>query len=76
MEQPPEPPEVPPSELTAAQRRIAPMLAQGWSIGVIAVTLDLPAEAVELCRDSIYKKLGTEDRAALAEWVIRHQVID
>jgi DNA-binding NarL/FixJ family response regulator len=76
MPQPPEPPEVSPSELDATQRRIAPMLAQGWSIDVIAVTLDLPAETVELCRDSIYRKLGTDDRAALAQWVIRHQVID
>lgn len=76
MERPRRPHEVPPSELTPKERRMAPMLAQGWSTDEIAVTLQLTPETVELYRASIYKKLGTDNPTALARWVIHHQVTD
>lgn len=76
MECPPEPPEVPASDLTARERRIAPMVAQGWSNDVIARTLELPTETVELYRGSIYRKLGTDDHLLLAQWLIHQHLID
>jgi DNA-binding NarL/FixJ family response regulator len=71
-----EPPGIPPSELTPKERRMAPMLAQGWSDDEIALTLQLTPETVELYRASICRKLGTDDPAALAQWVIRYEVTD
>ncbi|MBU0618196.1 MAG: helix-turn-helix transcriptional regulator, partial [Planctomycetes bacterium] len=76
MENPLEPPSVLPSELTPRERRITPMLAQGWSDDEIAVTLQLTPETVELHRASVYRKFGTDEPFALALWVMRHQVTD
>jgi DNA-binding NarL/FixJ family response regulator len=62
--------------LTARQREILQMVAEGKSTKEIAFVLDVSIKTVETHRAALMDRLGIRDVAGLVVYAIRHGVID
>lgn len=62
--------------LTARQREILQMVAEGKSTKEIAFVLDVSVKTVETHRAALMDRLGIRDVAGLVVYAIRHGVID
>jgi DNA-binding NarL/FixJ family response regulator len=63
----------PPSPLTAREREIAALVAQGLSNKAIAEQLVLSDRTVEMHVSNALGKLGFSSRAQLAAWAVEHR---
>ena len=61
-----------PDDLTAREREVAALIAQGKSNGEIASELVLSKRTVEKHIANIFSKLGFTSRAQIVRWVIEH----
>jgi DNA-binding NarL/FixJ family response regulator len=68
-------PEDPLSRLSARERQVLQMIAEGSSIVDIAGTLSLSRKTVETYRERMMEKLGLDNFAALVKFAIRQGVI-
>lgn len=64
----------PPNLLTARQREILRLIADGSSTKQIAADLDVSVKTVESHRAQIMAKLGIHDTAGLVRYAIRHGI--
>lgn len=62
----------PASRLTACEREVAPLVAEGLSNQQIAHELVLSERTVDVHVSNILRKLGLSSRAQLAAWVVRN----
>lgn len=62
--------------LTARQREILQMVAEGKSTKEIAFVLDVSVKTVETHRAALMERLGIRDVAGLVVYAIRHGLID
>lgn len=62
--------------LTAREREVLQLLAEGRSNGAIAARLLISVNTVETHRAAMMKKLGVRSLAELVRYAIRNQVID
>jgi len=65
----------PEEQLTARQREILQLIAEGKSTKDIAVTLDLSIKTVETHRKDLMDRLGIHDVAGLVRYAIRAGII-
>lgn len=63
-------------QLTARQREILQMIAEGKSTKEIAFVLDVSVKTVETHRGALMERLGIRDIAGLVVYAIRHGIID
>lgn len=63
-------------QLTARQREILQMIAEGKSTKEIAFVLDVSVKTVETHRAALMDRLGIRDVAGLVVYAIRHGLID
>ena len=68
-------PEDPLSRLSARERQVLQMIAEGSSVAHIAVTLSLSRKTVETYRERMMAKLRISDFATLVKFAIQHDVI-
>ncbi|HEU4650596.1 MAG TPA: LuxR C-terminal-related transcriptional regulator [Croceibacterium sp.] len=61
--------------LTACEVQFVRLVAQGHSLRQIAELLELPNEAVERCRASAMRKIGTDCAAGLTSYAVRHGLV-
>jgi DNA-binding NarL/FixJ family response regulator len=64
-------PEDPLTRLSAREREVLQMIAEGRSIVDIAETLSLSRKTVETYRERMMEKLGLENLAALVKFAIQ-----
>jgi DNA-binding NarL/FixJ family response regulator len=69
-----DPPEDPLSRLSARERQVLQMIAEGSSIVDIARTLSLSRKTVETYRERMMEKLGLDNLAALVKFAIQQGV--
>jgi two-component system, NarL family, response regulator NreC len=60
------------TELTARQRDVLRLIAQGRPMKEIALILDLPAVTVETDKDDLMTELGLESTAELVQYAIKN----
>ncbi len=63
-------------QLTARQREILQMIAEGKSTKEIAFVLDVSVKTVETHRGALMERLGIRDIAGLVVYAIRHGILD
>jgi DNA-binding NarL/FixJ family response regulator len=68
-------PEDPLSQLSARERQVLQLIAEGNSIVDIAGKLSLSRKTVETYRERMREKLGLDDLASLIKFAIQHNVI-
>jgi DNA-binding NarL/FixJ family response regulator len=68
-------PEDPLDSLSARERQVLQMLAEGTSIAGIAATLSLSPKTVETYRARTMQKLGLDNFAALVKFAIQHNLV-
>jgi len=61
--------------LTAREREILRLLAEGLSAKQVAAHLDLAVKTVDVHKTNLMRKLDVHDRAELIKWAISHKVI-
>jgi two-component system, NarL family, response regulator NreC len=61
--------------LTAREREILKLLAEGLSAKQVAAHLDLAVKTVDVHKTNLMRKLDVHDRAELIKWAISHKVI-
>jgi DNA-binding NarL/FixJ family response regulator len=66
----------PAAGLTAREREILQLVAQGRSNGEIARTLEISEPTVKGHLWRVYRKIGVANRTAAARWVARSQLLD
>ncbi len=64
------------SRLSARERQVLKLLADGHSILHIATTLCLSRKTVETYRERLMQKLGLHDLASLVKFALRHGVVE
>jgi DNA-binding NarL/FixJ family response regulator len=69
-------PEDPMLVLSARERQVLKMLAEGRSIVDIAAKLSLARKTVETYRERTMEKLGVRDLPALVKFAIRHSLVE
>jgi DNA-binding NarL/FixJ family response regulator len=57
--------------LTAGERRVAKLVAQGWTNAEVARELNLRTKTVEWTLTNVYRKLRVRSRTELAIEVVR-----
>jgi DNA-binding NarL/FixJ family response regulator len=67
--------EVPLASLTARQREILQMIAEGKSTKAIAFALNLSGKTVETHRAALMDRLGIHDLAGLVIYAVRHELV-
>jgi DNA-binding NarL/FixJ family response regulator len=67
--------EAPLESLTARQREILQMLAEGKSTKAMAFLLEVSVKTVETHRASLMERLGIHDLAGLVIYAARHQLV-
>lgn len=67
--------EAPDQRLTARQREILQLLAEGLSTKQIAVRLNVSVKTVETHRADLMKRLGIHDLAGLVRYALRHGLV-
>jgi DNA-binding NarL/FixJ family response regulator len=65
-------PDDPLSQLSARERQVLQMIAEGHSAVEIAEALSLSRKTVETYRERMMKKLGVDNFAALVKFAIQH----
>jgi DNA-binding NarL/FixJ family response regulator len=68
-------PEDPLSQLSARERQVLQMIAEGHSVVDIAGKLSLSRKTVETYRERMMEKLGLHDVAGLIKFAIQHGVV-
>jgi DNA-binding NarL/FixJ family response regulator len=68
-------PEDPLSQLSARERQVLQMIAEGYSVVDIAGKLSLSRKTVETYRERMMEKLGLHDVAGLIKFAIQHGVV-
>lgn len=71
-----EAPEDPITLLSARERQVLKMLAEGYSILRIAAKLSLSRKTVETYRERLMEKLGVRDLPALVKFALKHGLIE
>lgn len=61
--------------LTAREREILKLLAEGLSAKQVAAHLDLSVKTVDVHKTNLMRKLDVHDRTELIKWAISHKVI-
>ena len=61
--------------LSARERQVLQMLAEGKSVSTIAITLSLSPKTVETYRGRLMEKLGLENIVALVRFAVQHRLI-
>jgi two-component system, NarL family, response regulator NreC len=69
------PPEDPWLRLSARERQVLKMLAEGHSVVRIAVRLSLSRKTVETYRERAMEKLNLADLPALVKFAVKHQIV-
>ena len=64
------------SVLSARERQVLKLLAEGHSIVGIATKLSLSRKTVETYRERIMEKLGVRDLPALVKFALKHELIE
>lgn len=67
--------EVPLDSLTARQREVLQMIAEGKSTKAMAFSLNLSGKTVETHRAALMERLGIHDLAGLVIYAVRHQLV-
>jgi DNA-binding NarL/FixJ family response regulator len=70
-----EKPQDPLSRLSARERQVLQMIAEGSAIVAIADALSLSRKTVETYRERMMQKIGVNDFAALIRFAIKHGVV-
>ena len=61
--------------LTAREREVLKLFAEGLSAKQVAARLDLSVKTVDVHKTNLMRKLDLHDRAELIKWAIRNRVI-
>ena len=68
--------EDPLAQLSARERQVLKMLADGFSIVGIATRLSLSRKTVETYRERLMEKLAVRDLPALVKFAIKHRIVE
>jgi DNA-binding NarL/FixJ family response regulator len=62
--------------LTAREREVVKLLAQGKTVRAAAADLGLSSKTVDAHKFNLMRKLGIHKKAELVMWAIREKVVD